>query len=158
MLWIDQQLVQSIHRDFKYISLIIWASAMLWSSTWPRNSEGRAVMLGLFWSLRELKQITSILSASIKKIVSVLLKRKNIDWVFYVKMWRYAQIENLSTSNYDGTLRKTHKSKLFQHLESSVVSCVAISENCPQIVWWHGLATKITKNIKKIWWHIRLYI
>ena len=35
----------------------------------------------------------------------------------------------LSTSNYDGTLRKTQKSKLFQLLKSSLVSCVTISEN-----------------------------
>ena len=25
-------------------------------------------------------------------------------------------------------------------------------------IWWNGFATKITENIKNIWWHIRLYI
>ena len=35
----------------------------------------------------------------------------------------------LSIANYDGTLRKTQKSKLFQHLKLSIVT-----ENCPKIV------------------------
>ena len=36
----------------------------------------------------------------------------------------------LSISDYDGTLRKTQKSKLFK---SSIVTCAAIPENCSQI-------------------------
>ena len=39
----------------------------------------------------------------------------------------------LSIYSYDGSLRKTQKSKLFQHLKSSLVTCEAIPENCPQI-------------------------
>ena len=49
MLWIDQQLDQSIYWDSKYILLIIWVGAMLWSLIWPpRSSEDRTVMFGHF--------------------------------------------------------------------------------------------------------------
>ena len=54
----------------------------------------------------------------------------------------------LSISNYDGSLRKTQKSKLFQHLESSIVSCVAIPENCPQIFDGMVLLQKLPKMLK----------
>ena len=54
----------------------------------------------------------------------------------------------LSISNYDGSLRKTQKSKLFQHLESSIVSCVAIPENCPQIFDEMALLQKLPKVLK----------
>ena len=54
----------------------------------------------------------------------------------------------LSISNYGGSLRKTQKSKLFQHLESSIVSCVAIPENCPQIFDGMVLLQKLPKMLK----------
>ena len=54
----------------------------------------------------------------------------------------------LSISNYDGTLRKTQKSKLFQHLKSSIVTCVAIPENCPQIFDGMVLLQKLPKILK----------
>ena len=54
----------------------------------------------------------------------------------------------LSISNYDWTLRKTQKSKLFQHLESSIVSCVAIRKDCPQIFDGMVLLQKLPKILK----------
>ena len=54
----------------------------------------------------------------------------------------------LSISNYDGTLRKTQKSKLFQHLKSSIVTCVTIPENCPQIFDGMVLLQKLPKILK----------
>ena len=54
----------------------------------------------------------------------------------------------LSIANYDGTLRKTQKSKLFQHLKLSVVSCVAIPKNCPQIFDGMVLLQKLPKILK----------
>ena len=48
-------------------------------------------------------------------------------------IWAWAIALPLSVSNCGGTLRKTQNSKLFQHLKSSVVTCVAIRENCPQM-------------------------
>ena len=54
----------------------------------------------------------------------------------------------LSIANYDGTLRKTQKAKLFQHLKLSVVSCVAIPKNCPQIFDGMVLLQKLPKILK----------
>ena len=54
----------------------------------------------------------------------------------------------LSISNYGRTLRKTQKSKLFQHLKSSIVSCVAMPENCPQIFDGMVLLQMLPKILK----------
>ena len=54
----------------------------------------------------------------------------------------------LFISNYDGTLRKTQKLKLFQYLESSIISCVALPENCSQIFDGMVLLQKLPKILK----------
>ena len=94
MLWIDQQLVQSIHRDFKYISLIIWAGAMLWSSTWPRNSEGKAVMARQFSITERIETNNIDFKCFYQENCLCTFEKEKIDWMFYVKMWQHAQIEN----------------------------------------------------------------
>ena len=54
----------------------------------------------------------------------------------------------LSIADYDETLKKTQKSKLFQHLMSSIVSCVAIPKKCPQIFDGMVLLQKLPKILK----------
>ena len=54
----------------------------------------------------------------------------------------------VSISNYDRTLRKTQKSKLFQHLKLSIVSCIAIPENCTQIFDGMVWLQKLLKTLK----------
>ena len=54
----------------------------------------------------------------------------------------------LSISNYCGTLRKTQKSKLFQYLKSSIITCVAVPENYLQIFDGMVLVQKLPKILK----------
>ena len=113
--------------------------------------------------IERMKQTTSICMHLSRKIVSVLSKRKKrtvrlnvlnqkvairADQETFARLLLIQQKRNvnlkevltyglgplpLSISSYDGTLRKTQKSKLFQHVKSSIVICVAIPEKCPQI-------------------------
>ena len=45
-------------------------------------------------------------------------------------------------------MRKTQKSKLFQHSKYSIVTCVAIPKNCPQIFDGIVLLQKLLKILK----------
>ena len=63
----------------------------------------------------------------------------------------------LSISDYDGTLRKTQKSKPFHHLSRQLLLVQQYPKIVPKyLMEW--FCCKNTENIKNIWWHNRLYI
>ena len=54
----------------------------------------------------------------------------------------------LSLANTDGTLRKTQKSKLFQHLESTLSEVESIPENCPKFFDGMVLLQKLPPTLR----------
>ena len=52
----------------------------------------------------------------------------------------------LSIANYDGSLRKTQKSKLFKHVHPDIPLCDAASENSPKVFVGMVLLPKLPSN------------
>ena len=163
MLWIYQQLNQTIYRDFKYIFL---SSGLVSCYEFQHNllKAQKIGQLCLDTFITERIETNNIdFNVPIKKnCLHTFEKEKNSEtecfkskssnmrrsrnlcktFVDTTKMQSKFEINldmyelgplPLSISNYDWTLRKTQKSKLFQHLESSIDSCAAIRKDCPQI-------------------------
>ena len=125
--------------------IIIWVGAMLWSSIWPSpTSEIRTVIetndidfyapiakkclrKGKNSQIECFKSKSSNMRRS-RNLWKTLVDTKKTQSKFEILTYELGPLP-LSISNYDGTLRKTQKSKLFQLLKSSLVSCVTISEN-----------------------------
>ena len=52
----------------------------------------------------------------------------------------------LSIENYDGTLRKTQKSKLFKHIHPNIPLCDAAPKNSPKVFDGMVLLQKLAPN------------
>ena len=151
---------------------------MLWSSIWPSgSSEDREVMFGHFHHWENWNKQHRFLCTYQEKVcpyfwkgkktvrlnvwnqkVAIRADRETFARLLLIQQKRKVNLKEvltyelgplpLSISNYDGTLRKTQKSKLFQHLKSSIVTCVTIPENCPQIFDGMVLLQKLPKILK----------